>query len=50
VRQVGALVHAIVLRLGADVVSVLLHVGIIGRQRPAITSRPRKISGTYGKY
>jgi hypothetical protein len=27
--QIGALVHAVVLRLGADVVSVLLHVGVV---------------------
>jgi len=29
VRQVGALVHAVVFRLGADVVSVLLRIGVV---------------------
>lgn len=38
VRQVGTLVHAVVLRLRADVIPVLLHVSVIGRQRSANTS------------
>jgi len=30
VRQIGALVHAVVFRLGADVVSVFLREGVVG--------------------
>lgn len=33
-RQLRAQVHSIVLRLGADVVAVLLQVAVVGRQRP----------------
>jgi hypothetical protein len=38
VRQVGTPVHAVVFRFRADVVPLLLHVRVVGSQRPANTS------------
>jgi hypothetical protein len=49
VRQIGALVHAVVFRLGADVISVLLRIDVVGCQWPADRAQNILTASLYSK-